>query len=69
MIAFQNPEGKYQSKFMVPIAKKYLAFADASAIFPKIGVGSPPLGLYTLILTAVSTNLTPLGARKLNTYL
>ncbi|KAI9465236.1 hypothetical protein BJY52DRAFT_1183821 [Lactarius psammicola] len=47
------PQGKYQSRFIIPVAKKFLSFADQSAISPKLDARNPPLGLYILILTAV----------------
>ncbi|KAI9449193.1 hypothetical protein BJY52DRAFT_1192814 [Lactarius psammicola] len=47
------PQGKYQSRFIIPVAKKFLSFADQSAISPKLNARNPPLGLYILILTAV----------------
>jgi hypothetical protein len=34
--------------------KKFLTLADGSAILPAIGPNKPPIGLYILILTAVS---------------
>ena len=40
--------------FIIPVAKKFLAGADGSAILPTIGSQAPPIGLYLLILTAVS---------------
>ena len=39
---------------MVPVVKKFLSFAEESTIFPKLDAEYPPLGLYILILTAVS---------------
>ena len=54
MNTFKYLCGKYQSKFIVPTPKKFLSLTEASTIFPKIDAQNPPLGLYILILTAVS---------------
>ncbi|KAI9437361.1 hypothetical protein BJY52DRAFT_1230174 [Lactarius psammicola] len=55
-----NYVGKYQSRFIIPVAKKFLSFADQSAISPKLDARNPPLGLYILILTAVRNSFSEL---------
>jgi hypothetical protein len=52
--SFQHPEGRFWSTFITPVAKKFLALVEGSAILPPIGPHNPPIGLYILILTAVS---------------
>ena len=47
-------EGRFWSAFIILVVKKFLAGADGSAILPTIGSQVPPIGLYLLILTAVS---------------
>ena len=50
----QRLEGRFRSAFIILVAKKFLAGADGSAFLPPIGPYKPPIGLYLLIVTAVS---------------
>ncbi|KAI9429815.1 hypothetical protein H4582DRAFT_1825696 [Lactarius indigo] len=47
------PKGRYQSDFIVPVIRKYIALAEGSAILPQLGAENPPIGLYIVVLVAV----------------
>ncbi|KAF8235146.1 hypothetical protein L208DRAFT_1258301, partial [Tricholoma matsutake] len=48
------PDGFLQSKFIAPVADKFLGYAKNSVLQPALNASNPPKGLYALILTAVS---------------
>ncbi|KAN0140687.1 hypothetical protein V8E53_001514 [Lactarius tabidus] len=52
-VYYIHPEGRYWSEFISLVAKKFLALAVGSAVSPPIVPHNLPIGLYTLILTAV----------------
>ena len=56
-VAFQFPQRCFQSKYITPIAKRFLPLAGNSTIYPRIGAQNPPIGLYILILTAVGLEI------------
>ncbi|KAI9438989.1 hypothetical protein H4582DRAFT_1813942 [Lactarius indigo] len=44
------PKGRYQSDFIVPVIRKYIALAEGSAILPQLGAENLPIGLYIVVL-------------------
>ena len=50
----QEPQGFLQTELIIDVVAHFLSMADKSILQPKIGPENPPVGLYSLILTAVS---------------
>ena len=55
--ACQDPNGFLQSQFIVPAAEQHLKYANNSVLSPLLDSKHPPVGLYVLLLTAVSITL------------
>jgi len=61
----QQPDGCFQTLYIINAAKKFMDHAMNSALKPKIGADNPPYGLYSLILVAVSSVIVALIAARI----
>jgi len=50
----QEPQGFLQTELIIEIVTQLLPMTDKSSLLLKIGLVTPPVGLYGLILTAAS---------------
>jgi len=53
----QEPQGFLQTELIIDVVTHFLSMAAKSILQPKIGPENPPVGLYSLILTAVSHHM------------
>jgi hypothetical protein len=54
LIIMQEPQGFLQTELIIDVVTQFLPMTDKSILQPRIGPETPPIGLYGLILTAVS---------------
>ncbi|EAU82307.2 hypothetical protein CC1G_08919 [Coprinopsis cinerea okayama7 len=50
---YVEPDGLFQSPFIVKTAKKFMKHADGSKILHPMSATNPPIGLYTIILASL----------------